>query len=199
MRVASDRVGYRCRNLMMAGNNRRLRVLHALALVGLGAYVGLATPTHALASGAAPAHIDIPKIGTHASVVPLGRDANGFMQAPDDPDTVGWFQPGVQLGVPGNVLLDGHVDWGGRLRVFGLLGQLAPGDAFEITSADGDVLSYEVEWTRLYDAATAPLDEIFEQRGAQEVTLITCGGTFDPSIHMYLSRWVVRGIRSDAQ
>ena len=184
---------------MQAATNLRSRVLRALALGVLSVYLGLATPTRVLADGAAPVQIDIPKIGTHAPVVPLGVDANGFMQAPDDPDTVGWFQHGVQLGVPGNVLLDGHVDWAGRLRVFGLLHQLEPGDTFQITSTDGDVLSFDVLWTRLYDAETAPLDEIFRQTSAQEVTLITCGGAFDPSIRMYLGRWVVRGIRSDAR
>jgi hypothetical protein len=53
-----------------------------------------------------------------------------------------------------------------------------------------------VAWTRLYDADTAPLGEIFQQTSDEEVTLITCGGAFDPSVHMYLGRWVVRGIRS---
>ena len=49
-------------------------------------------------------------MGTHAVVLPLGEDANGFMQSPDDPDRVGWFQPGVKVGVPGHVLLDGLVN-----------------------------------------------------------------------------------------
>ena len=68
----------------------------------------------------------------------------------------------------------------------------------QITSADGGVLTFNVVWTRLYDAETAPLEEIFQQTSAQEVTLITCGGRFDPAIRMYLERWVVRAIRSDA-
>ena len=29
----------------------------------------------------------------------------------------------------------------------------------------------------------------------EELTLITCGGAFDSSIHMYVSRWVVRATR----
>jgi LPXTG-site transpeptidase (sortase) family protein len=147
-------------------------------------------------AGHVPVHIDIPNIGTHASVVPLGEEDDGTMAAPTDPDTVGWYELGVGIGTPGNALLDGHVDWGGRLRVFGLLRQLQPGDAFQITDADGDVLSYSVSWTRLYAADTAPLDAIFEQTSDEEVTLITCGGAFDPSVHMYVSRWVVRGVRT---
>jgi sortase (surface protein transpeptidase) len=48
----------------------------------------------------------------------------------------------------------------------------------------------------LYDANTAPVDQIFEQTGDEQVTLITCGGAFDQSAHMYVSRWVVRATRS---
>jgi sortase (surface protein transpeptidase) len=40
-----------------------------------------------------------------------------------------------------------------------------------------------------------PLDEIFERTDAEQVTLITCGGAFDPAIRMYVSRWVVRATR----
>jgi sortase (surface protein transpeptidase) len=145
--------------------------------------------------GSVPLAIDIPRIGTHARVVALGEDDDGTMQAPTDPDTVGWYEPGVGLGAPGNALLDGHVDWGGRLRVFGALGQLAPGDAIQITDEAGSVFSYRVAWTRLYTADDAPLDEIFAQTPAEELTLITCGGAFDHSIRMYLSRWVVRATR----
>jgi sortase (surface protein transpeptidase) len=140
-------------------------------------------------------HIDIPKIGTHAEVVPLGQDDDGTMQAPADPDTVGWYELGVGMGVPGNALLDGHVDWGGRLRVFGLLRQLQPGDAIEVSDENGNQLEYHVDWTRLYEANSAPLDEIFQQRPEQQITLITCGGQFDQSIRMYVSRWVVRATR----
>ena len=145
--------------------------------------------------GSVPVHLDIPRIGTHAAVVPLGEEDDGTMAAPDDPDSVGWYQLGVGVGTPGNALFDGHVDWGGRLRVFGLLRQLQPGDTFQITDADGNVLTYSVSWIHLFEADTAPLDDIFEQTANEEVTLITCGGAFDPVAHMYVSRWVVRGVR----
>ena len=102
------------------------------------------------------------------------------------------------VGAPGNALLDGHVDWGGRLRAFGWLRQLEPGDAIQITDESGTVLSYSVTWTRLYAADTAPLDEIFAQTSDEELTLITCGGAFDTSVRMYVSRWVVRATRTPA-
>jgi len=159
---------------------------------------GLGTARADPGNGSIPMSIDIPTIGTHALVVPLGEDDNGAMQAPTDPDTVGWYDLGVGVGAPGNALLDGHVDWGGRLRVFGLLKQLEPGDPIQITDATGNVLSYSVAWVRLYTADSAPLDEIFAQTRDQELTLITCGGAFDTAAHMYVSRWVVRATRMPA-
>jgi LPXTG-site transpeptidase (sortase) family protein len=168
------------------------------ALAGATLLLAVAAPAQAQALGDVPTYIDIPKIGTHAQVVPLAEDDDGAMQAPTDPDTVGWYQPGMGIGTPGNALLDGHVDWAGRLRTFGLLRQLEPGDAIQITDADGNVLSYSVSWIMLVEADSAPLDEIFEQTPDEEVTLITCGGAFDPALHMYVSRWIVRAARVTA-
>jgi sortase A len=142
-----------------------------------------------------PVFIDIPTIGTHAKVVPVGEEDDGTMEAPTDPDTVGWYQLGARIGAPGNALLDGHVDWGGRLRVFGLLRLLRTGDDIQLTDDAGSVLNYSVTWIKLYEADAAPLDEIFEQTDDEQVTLVTCGGAFDPSIRMYVSRWVVRAAR----
>jgi LPXTG-site transpeptidase (sortase) family protein len=139
-----------------------------------------------------PTAIDIPRIGVATDVVAVREEDDGAMAAPTDPDTVGWFESGVGVGTPGNVLLDGHVDWGGRLRVFGRLKELQPGDAVRVTDADGNVFTYSVSWRRFYDADTAPLDEIFGQTGDPELTLITCGGEFDASSRMYVGRWVVR-------
>jgi LPXTG-site transpeptidase (sortase) family protein len=121
------------------------------------------------------------------------------MASPSDPDTVGWYAPGPGVGTAGNVLLDGHVDWGGRLRVFGLLKLLEPGDTIQITDTNGNVLTYSVVWKQLVDADDAPVEDIFAQGPQQELTLITCGGAFDPSIHMYVSRWVVRAVRDLSQ
>src|SRR5438067_2458109 len=148
------------------------------AIAAAVALMAFATPSQVAAQGvgSVPVQIDIPRIGTHAAVVPLGEDEDGAMAAPEDPDTVGWYELGMGLGTPGNALLDGHVDWGGRLRVFGLLRQLAPGDTIQITDSAGNALAYSVAWTRLYDADTAPVNEIFAQTGDEEITLITCGG-----------------------
>jgi LPXTG-site transpeptidase (sortase) family protein len=168
-------------------------------IVGMALALGVATAGAQddvqAVSGAVPALVSIPKIGTRAAVVPLGLLDDGTLDAPSDPDTVGWFMLGPGVGAPGNAILDGHVDWGGRLRVFGLLKNLQAGDPVQVTDVNGQTLSYTVTWTRLVDADDAPLDEIYEQSPTEEITLITCGGEFDRSIRMYLSRVVVRAVR----
>ena len=173
--------------------------------VGLGVVMALGWASSAAAqedevqvvSGTVPTAIRIPRIGTAARVVPLGMDDAGMLDAPTDPDTVGWFMLGPGVGAPGNAILDGHVDWGGRLRVFGLLKTLRPGDEVLVTDAQGDTFRYSVAWTQLVDADDAPVDEIYAQGPDPELTLITCGGAFDPAIHMYISRWVVRAVSAD--
>lgn len=145
-----------------------------------------------------PAVVTIPKIGLEAPVVSVGLEEDGAMAAPTDPDTVGWYELGPGLGVPGNAILAGHVDWGGRLRTFGQLRRLEPGDMVSVTDLSGAAYRYRVTWTQLFDADTAPVEEVFAQSMEQEVTLITCGGVFDPATRQYLGRLVVRAVREAA-
>ena len=145
--------------------------------------------------GAQPVTISIPRLGQSAPVVGLGLEDDGALAAPTDPDTVGWYALGAPVGTPGNAIFDGHVDWAGRLRTFGLLRLLAPGDVIEVVDDQGQTLQYRVTWNETVDAVDAPLDEIFAQGPAEEITLITCGGEFDHVTHQYLSRVVVRAER----
>lgn len=136
---------------------------------------------------AEPVHISVPSINTDASVV-------AAEDVPDDPDTVVWYSLGPDVGYPGNAIFLGHVDWDGSLRTFGLLKQIAVDDTIFITDTQGEVFRYTVEWVKLYDA-DGPLDMIYAQSKAQEITLITCGGVFNRTTHSYESRWVARAIR----
>ena len=143
-----------------------------------------------------PASIRIPGIQLDAPVVPLGLEPDGAMAAPSDPDTVGWYMFGPGFGSPGNMILDGHVDWCGRLRAFGLLNRLRPGAMIPVGDADGLTIEYVVQWSSLVDVNAAPVADIFAQGPSEEITLITCGGTFDYASRQYLSRLIVRGVRA---
>jgi sortase A len=145
-----------------------------------------------VATRVAPIELKIPTIYVDAEIIPVGLADDGAMEAPKDPDTVAWWSLGSGTGEPGNVVLAAHVDWGGRLRVFGLLHQLAPGDDVVVVDALARELWYQVSWTQQVPADGAPLEEIFGPSGGHELTLITCGGEFDQASHQYLSRVIVR-------
>jgi len=82
---------------------------------------GTVPASSAPAPQVAPVLLKIPALGVDADVVPVGMDADGAMDVPKDPDTAVWWSLGPGTGVPGNVVIAAHVDWAGRLRVFGLL------------------------------------------------------------------------------
>ncbi|MFN0071342.1 MAG: class F sortase [Chloroflexota bacterium] len=143
-------------------------------------------------NGVPPVRIQIPSIGLDTEVVPVGLDPDGAMSAPVDPDTVAWYSLGPGLGIGGNIVLAGHVDWAGRPRVFAHLRNLSEGDLITIWDEKGDASSYFVESSGWVEAEGAPIEEIFGSRSESTITLITCGGTFDPFARQYLHRLVVR-------
>jgi sortase (surface protein transpeptidase) len=143
-------------------------------------------------NGTPPVRISIPAIGLDTEVVPVGTDHDGAMSAPSDPDTVAWYSLGPGLGIGGNVVLAGHVDWGGQLRAFGLLRALSEGDTITVWDAAGESETYVVETSDWVEAEGAAVDEIFGFRDSASMTLITCGGTFDPWAQQYVHRLIVR-------
>lgn len=140
----------------------------------------------------APVEVKIPRLGVDAAVVPVGAEDDGAMSAPTDPDTVAWWSLGYGTGEQGNVVLAAHVDWGGRPRVFSQLGRLEPGDLVIVVDALAREFVYEVRWRDQVTAETADVNAIFAAGDRPELTLITCGGAFDPLERMYVDRIVVR-------
>ena|SRR5712691_9797455 len=149
-----------------------------------------ASPPHL--ARVAPVELKIPRLGVDADVEPVGADPDGAMSAPSDPDAVAWWSLGWGTGEPGNVVLAGHVDWGGRLRVFGALRLLEAGDQVVVVDERAREYFYQVVWSRQVEAEGADVDSIFGPDNPPELTLITCGGSFDQSQRMYLDRIVVR-------
>jgi len=153
-----------------------------------------ALPTATARSVAKPARILAPAIGLDAPVISVGLTADGAMGTPRTAGEVGWYGP--RPGEEGNALLAGHVDWvvSGRVQLgsFYRLSRLEPGDVVTILTTDGSQVRFRVIWKRLYEAATAPVDEITGPTGQPSITLITCGGEFDRTLHSYVGRWVVR-------
>lgn len=120
----------------------------------------------------------------------------------DDPWTVAWHRETGTLGVPGNVVLGGHLDhYTVGPAVFWTLHELTPGDVIELTGDNGGAHFYAVDWIREYALAdlTAELRRgLVGPTPDQTLTVITEAGKFDPIESAYDARTVVRGHRITA-
>ena len=137
----------------------------------------------------------IPSIGVDAPVVAVGLTSDGSMDVPKRAGEIGWFEYSPRPGLRGNSILAGHLDWQGAPGVFNKLASAKSGDPVIIRGADGVEHKYDVEWHREFPADGAAPKVVFEPMVAYGLTLITCGGKWNPVSRRYDSRVVVRALR----
>lgn len=156
------------------------------------------TPTNKFPPGSsAPvARLRIPSVEIDAPVVVRGLDNEGKMLTPDTSYDTAWYDFSARPGSDGNAVFSGHVDYVNvGPAVFWDLKDLNKGDVIQVEMEDGEVYTYEVATKIQYDAATAPVDAIVGPSAEQQVTLITCSGTFSSASHQYDKRLVVTALR----
>src|SRR5215216_3647030 len=152
--------------------------------------------------GVAPVELQIDSVGVDAPIE-LGAVTDGAMQDPSGPWVVSWYNQLGKIGEGGNVVLAGHVDYYNAgpdgtpgPAVFWNVRDLPTGDIIRVVGEDGENYEYAVQWTQPYAAAELTPDviqnDIVGDTGQETLTLITCGGDFDPATGEYLQRWVVR-------
>lgn len=138
----------------------------------------------------------LPTLGIDAPIVTLGVDQTGTMQSPNNPTDVAWYNFSARPGEMSNVVMAGHLDYVNYgPAVFYRLKDARPGDEVELVLVDGSVARYRVEGVTTYDEATAPVLDIVGPTDVEMVTLITCGGSFDPLSREYDKRVVLRAER----
>lgn len=138
-----------------------------------------------------PLSIRIPAIAVETTVEWVGLDAEGNMDVPSGYDTTAWFQHGARPGMIGNAVIAGHLDSRAGPAVFFELDKLQPGDEIEVTTSDGERLTFRVDRIASFDAESAPRYEIFGPSTQPRLNLITCNGVFDPAAGAYNERLVV--------
>ena len=132
----------------------------------------------------APTGLRILALGIDAEIVPVGY-AEGEMEVPATASEVGWYEYGPAPGSPGSSVLAAHVAWRGEAGVFFDLVDLPSGSTIEVQFEDGSVRYFESVALTSYDKESLPVDEIFRRDGPPVLTLITCGGAFNPSLRSY--------------
>jgi sortase (surface protein transpeptidase) len=146
--------------------------------------------------GVAPVELQVDSVGVDAPIE-VGDVADGVMQDPSGPWVVSWYEPLGKIGEGGNVVIAGHVDyWNVGPAVFWDVRDLPKGDIIRVVGEDGKNYEYAVQWTTSYmaDQLTPEViqKDIVGDTGQETLTLITCGGEFNPDTGEYNQRWVVR-------
>ena len=143
-----------------------------------------------------PQRVQISALDIDSPVVPVGVDAQGDMAIPEDVSTLGWYQYGPGPGASqGSIVVVGHVDSAAQGEgAFFDLKTIASGTTVVVTTTDGHVWRYRVVGRQFYPKTSVPLPALFSTTGAPRLTLITCGGQFDPTAHSYLDNVVVTAV-----
>ena len=137
-----------------------------------------------------PIRLQVPNLGIDATILPVGEDRYGAMQAPgaghpaSDPiwGQAFWWKLGVQPGQPGNAVLAGHVDRNdGSRAVFWNLRDIQQGDQIIITEQASQKYIFQVVSVEAVDNPTGGpndpvIQRIFGPATTAHLNLITCGG-----------------------
>jgi len=141
--------------------------------------------------GIEPTRIEIPKLNVDAVIEDVGRIENGQMGVPQNPDNVGWFEPGVKPGAQGNAVMAGHIDSLTGPSVFYDLEKLEQGDEIIVHGKDDEAIRFVVTKTETYPRNDSPVDDIFGFNYSSGLTLITCTGEFNRKAKTHEERFVV--------
>jgi Sortase domain len=139
----------------------------------------------------------IPSIGVDSTVTGATVGASGQM-----PDPVGYFNAvwydfksfqGIGGYIDGNLVLAAHVDCArchngsSGTALFYSVSKLQPGATAQYVAHDGSVHNYVVRSVAAYSPG-ADWSSILAT-GQADMTLITCGGTWNAAAHEYSTRW----------
>jgi LPXTG-site transpeptidase (sortase) family protein len=142
-----------------------------------------------------PARLVIPAIGVDAKIEAQGLDSHRNLATPADYRDVAWYKLGPMPGLPGNAVMNGHVNWWTGDAVFTHLTQIKAGDEVRVIRADGVVVTFTVTAKRTVDAK-ARVASLFAPASAATLTLITCSGTWNPLTQSDTERLLVSASRA---
>ena len=142
----------------------------------------------------APVGLRIEALEISAPVAPAGALPNNEMEVPTGIDEVAWYRYGPAPGEPGSAVLAAHVDLAGHgPGIFYELHSLRRGDRITV-DYDGSAWAFEVVDGATYHKSELDTERIFARTGPPKLTLVTCGGGFNPSLRRYDSNVVVYAI-----
>lgn len=138
-----------------------------------------------------PVSVSIEGIAVEAApVIPVGVEPNGELEIPGSRE-VGWYRFGPSPRDEGSAVLAAHIAYNGRDGVFRRLAAVELGSIITISYADGTSTTHVVTEIAQYRKEDLPFERVFAKTGPRILTLITCGGDFNPSLNAYDDNIVV--------
>jgi hypothetical protein len=145
----------------------------------------------------APVRLAVPALPLNVLVKPVGVDRRtGELAVPEAVSSVGWYRYGPGLGTgAGSLVIAGHVDTMAEgAGPFILLEEIRPGTRINVRGADGSTYAFRVVSRESFRKSKAPYDRLFARDGPPRLTLVTCGGNFDPKTGSYRDNIVVTAV-----
>jgi sortase (surface protein transpeptidase) len=143
------------------------------------------------AARSVPVALSVPAIGVSVPLTKLGLNPDHTVQVPTNFQVPGWYEYGPSPGQLGSAVILGHVDSYKGPAVFFQLRTLRPGDAVNVTLADGVITHFVVRQVAMYPKTDFPTVAVYGAHGYSALQLVTCGGVFDSQTGHYLSNVVV--------
>ncbi|GAA1220278.1 class F sortase [Rhodoglobus aureus] len=136
---------------------------------------------------AAPVRIQIPSVSIDIQITPVGIEADGFMQIPENITVAGWYSYGPSPSSDtGSTVITAHVDdFVQGLGPFAYLSEMPADAEIIVTTDDGVDHRYRLESVQSIQKEQVPLDQVFDRDGAPRIVLLTCGGQFDQNVRRY--------------
>ncbi|MFR9781000.1 class F sortase [Micromonospora sp. MS34] len=152
------------------------------------------SPGPAALARSVPLRLDIPAIGVHTKLVPLGLEEDGSIEVP--PLTggapAGWYRNLASPGESGTAVILGHVDSArDGPAVFFRLAALRAGDTVSVGRTDGSTAAFTVTDVVEYPKSAFPAETVYGPADRPALRLITCGGQFDYVRRSYRANIVV--------
>jgi sortase (surface protein transpeptidase) len=141
-----------------------------------------------------PVRLDIPAIGVHTDLMPLGLHRDGTVEVPplDADAPAGWYRHSVTPGEVGSAVILGHVDSArDGPAVFYRLGTLNRGDRVSVRRADRTVATFFVDSVNRTPKSDFPTAGVYGESSVPILHLITCGGAFDRRRGVYRDNVIV--------
>jgi hypothetical protein len=140
-----------------------------------------------------PTTLTIASIAVSAPVEAAGVAPDGTVAIPHNAYHVGWYEFGPAPGdATGSAVIVGHRDsrTQGRGALYNL-GAVNLGDQIQVRLSGGKTLTYRVVERRLYLKQGLPWATFFTNQGPPRLTVITCGGAYDPNHGGYQDNLIV--------